>query len=232
MSADERDYTGVDNLEAMAGAHNYNDFLLRLVRSGAAPGSRTVDFGAGVGTFADRLRNDFDITCVEADPGLQGTMRAKGLAVASDLGELGEGTIDYVYSLNVLEHIEDDLGVLRDWWTVLRPGGTVLVYVPAFRVLYGPMDSKVGHVRRYSRVELRTVLDRAGFLVERLEYADSLGYPASMAAKSVGTKDGVLDPGLVRLYDRVVFPASRVLDVVSRRLVGKNLWALARKPLT
>jgi ubiquinone/menaquinone biosynthesis C-methylase UbiE len=223
-------YTGVDNLEAMAEAQNYNEFLVRLIRCGARPGARTLDFGAGVGTFAEQLHDDLQITCVEADEGLQQLLRRKGLDAAGDMGDLPDESFDYVYSLNVLEHIDDDFSIVKEWHRLLKPGGAALVYVPAFRLLYGPMDRKVGHVRRYSRIELRTILNRAGFEVERLEYADSLGYPASLVAKVVGTDDGTLDPKLVRLYDRAVFPVSRALDTVARRVAGKNVWALARKP--
>jgi len=231
MSTPETDaYGGVDNLEVMSEAVRYTQFLVELVKTGAPFGAAAVDFGAGTGTFAARLRDHFRITCVESDGRLQRKLRALDLAVVDELAQLERGSVDYIYSLNVLEHIADDAEVARQWHALLRSSGTLFLYVPAFRVLYGPMDRKVGHLRRYRRPALCRLLESAGFEVTAAAYADSLGFPASLAAKYFGRRDGALDPAAIRFYDRRVFPLSLEIDRATRRLFGKNVWVLARKP--
>ena len=74
-----------------------------------------------------------------------------------------DASFNYIYTLNVLEHIEDDAAALRSLHAKLTDGGKLLIYVPAFPVLYTSMDAKVGHVRRYTRDTLMTRVTAAGF---------------------------------------------------------------------
>src|SRR5262245_18529388 len=136
----------------MEEAINYNRFLGELARADAMPGRTIVDFGAGIGTFSPQLATSrFPVTCVEADARLRGGLENKGLPVRGSLDELPNGSVDYLYSLNVLEHIEDDAAIVHVWARKLRPGGRLLVYVPAFNILFSSMDRKVGHFRRYKK---------------------------------------------------------------------------------
>jgi SAM-dependent methyltransferase len=223
-------YTGTDNLEVMADAVNYNQFLVDLVAQRTTPGQRILDFGAGVGTFAVRLSGlGRDTACVEPD-GAQATLiRNMNLAVYEDVEQVEDQSIDFVYSFNVLEHIADDTGTLKALHRKLKPGGRLLLYVPAFASLYSSMDTKVGHLRRYRRGELISKATAAGFVVTSASYVDCLGYFAAMIYKYAGPKDGSLNPISVQLFDRYAFPASRVLDNVFGRLIGKNLLLLAHR---
>jgi len=222
-------YTGVDNLEVMQEAENYNRYLFELVRKHAATAKRMIDFGAGTGTFAEPCNAlGYDITAVEPDERLRALLGTKGIAVAADLTELPDQTFDYAYSLNVFEHIRDDIDALRTLRSKLVRGGLLLVYVPAFPLLFTSMDTKVGHVRRYTRATLLASVTAAGFAVERIEYADSLGFLATLAFKLLDNGRGDVNRRMLRLYDRVAFPVSRAVDRVARRWFGKNLLLLAR----
>ena len=217
-------YTGVDNLEVMQEAVNYNRYLLDTVREYAPARARVLDFGAGGGQFAAPLQaQGMDITALEPDQLLQQRLRAQGLRVAGSTAELPDGTFDYIYTLNVLEHIEDDATALRTLRSKLTSGGRLLIYVPAFPVLYTSMDAKVGHVRRYTRESLTARVSAAGFRIERVAYADSVGFFATLAFKAIGNKDGNVSIGALKLYDRLIFPISRALDLVTQRWFGKNL---------
>ena len=223
-------YTGVDNLEVMQEAVNYNRYLLDTVRKYAPAGARVLDFGAGGGQFAAPLKaQGLDITALEPDQLLQQRLRAQGLRVAASLDEVADGSLDYIYTLNVLEHIEDDSAALRGLHAKLTDRGRLLIYVPAFQVLYTSMDAKVGHVRRYTRGSLMARVRAAGFRVDHVAYADSLGFFATLLFKLSGNKQGNVSLGALKLYDRVVFPLSRVLDLVSRRWLGKNLLLICTK---
>lgn len=223
-------YTGVENLEAMREAERYNRFLVDLVmrhRQGAGP---ALDFGAGSGTFAALLRDrGLPVRCIEPDGHLQGLIAGQGLDVIGDSTAIPDGSVDYVYSLNVLEHIEDDRAALAEIHRMLRPGGRVLLYVPAFQVLYSTMDKRVGHFRRYRRRPLSNLVRETGLHVEYSAYADSLGFLASLIYRYVGDQSGTISGAQVRTYDRFVFPVSRALDRLFGKAFGKNAYLVAIK---
>jgi SAM-dependent methyltransferase len=226
------DYSGRDNLEVMRDAVNYNKYLIELILSFARKGDTVVDFGAGSGTFSSPvIANGYSVTCVETDPILASSLERQGLAVLNDLAQAEDESIDYIYSLNVLEHIEDDTSVVALWYRKLRPGGRLMVYVPAFQMLFSSMDRKVGHIRRYSKGELRQKLAKAGFEIAVSRYADSVGLFATLAYKLFGNDDGTINRKSLIFYDRWIFPLSRQLDTITHQILGKNVYVLAIKKL-
>ena len=221
-------YSGADNLEVMSEAENYNRFLLDVVRRHARSGQRVLDFGAGGGQFAVPLaRPGLDVTALEPDEGLRERIAGQGVAAVAGPEQLADDHFGYIYTLNVLEHIPDDVAALRQLRAKLAAGGTLLVYVPAFPVLYTGMDAKVGHVRRYTRSSLTAAVRAAGFTIERCAYVDSLGFFATLLFKLVGDSSGNINRTALRLYDRAIFPLSRLIDTVTRRWFGKNLLLIA-----
>lgn len=232
MSAQQADqrYTGVENLDVMQDAVNYNRFLLNTVRDLAPRSGRVLDFGAGGGTFAVPMTQlGFDVTALEPDDRLRSRIVAAGVQAIASPDELTDSSLAYAYTLNVLEHIEDDVGALRQMLAKLASGGRLLIYVPAFPVLYSSMDANVGHVRRYTRRTLTAAVTAAGFAIERVAYVDSLGFIATLAFKAIGDRGGEINPRALRLFDRLVFPLSRVLDYAVHPWFGKNLLLIARK---
>jgi len=226
-------YTGVDNLEVMEAAENYNRYLLDEVRKYATTGKRVLDFGAGGGQFALPMSTaGFDLTAVELDQALHQHLISKGICAVRRLTELPDGAFDYAYTLNVLEHIEDDVGVLRQLHRKLSGVGRILIYVPAWPVLYTSMDRKVGHIRRYTRSTLVDCVSAAGFAVERVGYVDSIGFLATLLFKLLGNDDGNINRSALATYDRFVFPVSRTLDFLVRRWFGKNLLLVGRAATT
>lgn len=230
MTEDAFRYSGKDNLDAMRLATRYNAFLLAQIERYAPRDGRILDFGAGIGLFAGMLRDrGYRVSCLEVDPELAHGLEQQGFDTVRSPGELADASIDFLYSLNVLEHIDDDVAALTALAPKLRSGGRCLFYVPAFPVLFSAMDRLVGHHRRYTAASLTRSLESAGLRVGRVEYADSLGFPASLAYRIVGGS-GVLNPSSVGSYDRWVFPASRALDHITRRWFGKNVLAVAHRP--
>jgi len=225
------DYGGTDNLEAMAQAINYNSFLFDLAEGCSSEGATVLDFGAGIGTFAAEMRRrGLDVRCVEPDAQQALRLSKDQFVVYQSIDDSPVETFDYVYSLNVLEHIEDDELALRQIYQKLRPGGRLLVYVPAFQLLYSSMDRKVGHFRRYRKGDLAGRLARAGFKVSEARYCDSLGFFASLVFKLVGDESGSLNVRALVAYDRFLFPMSRLLDKLVDRILGKNVLAIAHRP--
>lgn len=224
-------YTGIDNLEVMQEAENYNRYLLQLVERHSGGARRMIDFGAGSGTFAiPCAKAGFDVTAVEPDEPLRALLTAAGLPAVPDTDALPDAGFPYAYTLNVLEHIADDVGALRSLRRKLAPEGILFVYVPAFPVLFTSMDAKVRHVRRYTRTTLRNSLLAAGFELETLRYVDSLGFAATLLFKTIDNGRGEVNRSMLRIYDRLAFPVSVAVDAVTHRWFGKNLLAVARNP--
>lgn len=223
---------GTENLEVMEAAVRYNAWLLDLVRGTLGPAHRVLDFGAGRGTFARVLNGEAgrEVVCVEPDAAARDVLAAAGLRASAASSDIGDASVDAVYTLNVLEHIDDDVAALRDLLRCTKPGGQLFIYVPAFDVLFSAMDRRVGHLRRYRRRQLLDRLQQAGFEVTQARYADSLGFFAALAYRLGGDRGGGINAAALVAYDRFVFPVSCALDSLTGRLFGKNVWALARRP--
>lgn len=230
MSGADRDFEAGHLFDAMDSAERYNRHILELALGYAGDATRAIDFGAGTGRLATALaQHGFDVTCIEPDPGLRARLVARGFTSVAALAELGAQRFDYAVSVNVLEHLHDDAGAVRALYEQLAPGGRALVYVPAFPLLWTANDTLVGHQRRYRRAPFERLFRDAGFAVDDVRYVDSLGFPATLAYRLVGRADGEITPRSVRLYDRLLFPVSRLLDRALHGVLGKNLVLRARR---
>jgi len=223
-------YSGVDNLEIMAEAVNYNAFLLGLVTAQARPDDQILDFGAGTGVLMRPLAAaGYHVSCIEPDERLRKRLQADGLRAHPTIAEVPEQSCDLIYTFNVLEHILDDADAVRSLRERLRPGGRLVVYVPAFPILFSALDRKVAHFRRYRYEGLAALLFGAGLRIDRIAYQDCLGFAATLLFKLVGNEDGTINRRALILFDRCVFPLSRFLDRFMGRWIGKNLFAVARR---
>src|SRR5919108_1240892 len=142
-------------------------------------------------------------------------------------GEVAIGApVDSAVAINVLEHLEDDVGSLRDLRGVVVPGGTVVLLVPGYPALYGEFDRAVGHLRRYTPATLRRAVEAAGLRVEVLRPVNLLGGLAWWAAVRVGGRSRPT-PTLVKLYDRLVVPLVRRLERRFRPPFGQSVLCVA-----
>lgn len=129
-----------------------------------------VEMGAGTGGMTGLfLERGFHGACHDLSEDNRRMARAHLSAygpviwVVECLDDLGEEAFDYLFAFEVLEHVKDDAGVLAGWVKHLKPGGGLLVSVPAHQRKYGKSDELVGHVRRYERRQLHDLLEGAGF---------------------------------------------------------------------
>jgi SAM-dependent methyltransferase len=144
------------------------------------------------------------------------------------MGEHEPESLDYVYTLNVLEHVPNDEELLREVFSRLRSDGRLFIFVPAFPLLWSELDNYVEHQRRYRRRPMVEMLRRVGFVPERARYADCLGFFAALLFKRAAQAE--ISPRAIWVYDRLLFPVSRVLDSLLGPFFGKNLAVICRKP--
>lgn len=154
-----------------------------------------LEIGCGQGAFGARLARDVAYLGVEPDPhsfavaqqriGSQGGKVING----TDAAVPPETTYDLVCAFEVLEHIEDDRAALSDWAPLVRPGGHLVLSVPAFQDRFGPMDRHAGHYRRYSPAGLAALLEEAGLTdVDVTVYGWPLGYALEAVRNRIDAK--------------------------------------------
>jgi SAM-dependent methyltransferase len=214
----------------MSLAVNYNTYLAGLIEREKGEEKNLIDHGAGLGIIAGILRDRGNrVLCVEIDPDHISHLEADGFKIARSLAHFSDHSLDFIYSLNVLEHIRDDTAEARMMAQKLKPGGRVFIYVPAFKALYSTLDKRIGHFRRYDRRSLTALAEAGGFRVEWCAYSDFLGGILWMFYKWANDPQGRLNPRLLVLFDRLVYPVSLVFDRVTSRLFGKNVMAALAK---
>lgn len=213
-------------------------------RLGPAPGRHAIlDVGSGTGTMIEHLSRFGDVRGVDFDPEAIRFCRERGVQaverIEGDRLPFADGSFDVVTSFDVLEHIEDDGAMLAEMHRVLRPGGTLLLAVPALPFLWGPQDEISHHHRRYRHAELGAAVTAAGFRLERLTYFNTLLFPPIAAVRVLGLNRGSgeaqsdfrLVPGarVNRLLARLFGAEARLLR--RRDLpIGVSLLALAERP--
>jgi len=205
----------------------------------AALGRRVLEIGCGLGNFTEQLRDrervvglDVDASCVAhhrerfADAP---HIRAEVMdAMSPAMLELRAERPDSIACLNVLEHIEDDLGVLRQMHQVLEPGGRVVLIVPAFMALYGPIDRNLGHYRRYTRPMVRKLAGAAGFGVAELRFMNTIGFFGWWANARLlkRTEQG---EGQIGVFDRWIVPVMRSVEGLVPPPFGQSLFVVLQR---
>jgi len=228
-------YSGTE-LDAMAEARNYCRWILDFF----APylGKKVIEIGAGAGTFSQLLLSTGHASeLVLFEPGanlfpLLQQRFANDPRVHLQSGSFNPSVLeepaDSIVLVNVLEHILDDNALLLQIRQSLRPGGHVLLFVPALEWNYGSLDKAFEHHRRYSKRTLRKKLEGAGFRVEHARYVNFLGIASWFLAGRV-LRQKTLRPSQVRWYDRWIIPWSFKLERIWEPPVGQSLVAIAVK---
>lgn len=203
---------------------------------------RIMEIGAGIGTMAKRwLTYADELHLVEPAKNLFHFLRENFHAFTnvslhhgnleetlSQNPDLASMAFDAVIMVNVLEHIENDAQVLKLIYRMLRPGGYLLIFVPAMPALYGSLDEKFGHYRRYTKAGLVTVCGKAGYEITHSRYFDIFGaFPWWLINRVFHSS--ALNPRMAKLYDRLVVPFARHAENVITPPFGKNLVLVGRK---
>ncbi len=160
-----------------------NAILNRLLYH--SPDFRLLDVGCGAGNMIHHLSRYGWVKGLEIDPRPVKVARERGYDV--DLFDVTKpmpfdpNTFDAITALDVIEHNEDDLAILGDSYRILKPGGHIIITVPALMWLWSHNDDINAHVRRYSARELKQKLEQTGFTVRRLTFNNFFVFPLAAA---------------------------------------------------
>lgn len=229
------DPVGAATLERLALAPRYNTWMFDRLMPWV--GDAVIEIGAGIGNLSAFLMDRKRVMLTDTSPHYLEALRSRfagkpHVSVARlflpevDPGAFGPG-FDTVICLNVLEHVEDDARSLRAILTLLKPGGRLVLLVPALPSIYGTLDRALGHYRRYGRRDLIRRFQDAGFRVPHTEYFNLGGIPGWWFTGRVLRRE-LIPQGSLRLYDALV-PLFRLERFLPWR-VGQSLIAVGERP--
>jgi SAM-dependent methyltransferase len=167
-------------LDELGEAKHFNSWVADLIAPGVH--GNVLEIGCGTGNFTGLLaRHANSVVAVDLDAEFIATARQRwtdpriGFHCCDATTEGWKAQFDTIVMLDVLEHLEDDVGFLQSLRRALRPGGRLVIKVPSGSWLYGTMDRAIGHYRRYSKKSLGLTLHNAGFCSRASFYFNRLG---------------------------------------------------------
>jgi len=219
----------------MAAAKNYFAWQARL----ALPelGRRVLEIGCGTGNFTSHLLDRELVVALDHEPQMLERLRERfpdapnlraALAEAEDeesVTQLANLDLDSCVCLNVLEHVRNDAAALRAMARAVRPGGAIVLIVPAFPSLYGPVDRKLGHFRRYTRDSLAATAHKAQLSVREMRYLNAVGFFGWWFNARVVKKE-IQSAAQIALYDRWIVPLAARLESLLPVPFGQSLYAV------
>jgi SAM-dependent methyltransferase len=210
---------------------------------GKAEDRRILDAGCGTGNNLAHFRRFGRTVGIDLSADALRLGRSRGVAAArGDLLSLpfADRSFDAVTSFDVIYHrwVADDRVAVREMVRVLRPGGLFLLRVPALKMLWGAHDEAVLSRHRYTRGEVRQLLEGEGLEVVRLTYANSLLFPVIAVRRTLdrllgrhGSDVGFLPAPMEWTFRNLLGLESRLVRRLSLP-IGASVFALARKPRT
>jgi SAM-dependent methyltransferase len=141
---------------------------------------KVLDIGSGAGNMAHHLAHYGQVVGLDPNPRPLAVAAGRGLDVVQSMGDqlpFATDEFDLVALLDTVEHIPDELGVFAECLRVLKPGGKLIVTVPAFMSLWSYNDEINAHQRRYTAPELAQKLEITGFRVKRISYNNFFLFP-------------------------------------------------------
>ena len=227
------------------------DMITRIVESLPRPdGFRMLDAGCGTGQMTKLLERYGEAIGLEIAPEALAFARKRGVGnlVQGSITDppFAAGSFDLVLSLDVIEHVENDVQIINSLFDIVKPGGHLIVTVPAFQSLWSQHDEINHHKRRYRVGQLERMFANAGFEVSRIAYCNSLLFLPVLVTRKAKTwlrrfrdADHIHEPE----SDLAHYPAPinnllyRIVSLETRLMrrwtvpFGVSILAVAQRPL-
>jgi SAM-dependent methyltransferase len=238
----EEDHIGFKTLDNISDADQLNGWMFSTIRPYCS--GHVLEVGSGIGnisrflleqpytvtvsdfreSYCERLRNAFN-----GNPRLAGVVRMD-LVDPSFARTFSAflGNFDTIIALNVIEHIKDDVTAIRNLRDLLKPGGRLIVLVPAFQFLYNRFDYNLGHYRRYRVPRIRELIRDQGFVIQRSRYFNALGMAGWFVSGTL-LRNSSIPKGHVWLYNKIIV-LSRLIDQLVFHRIGLSAICVGVKP--
>jgi SAM-dependent methyltransferase len=169
------------------------DYIAR--EAGLKPGARILEIGCGTGHNLPMLARFGEVDAIEIDAAARAIASERlgkpvGDAPLPELPGVPRASYDMIAVLDVIEHIADDVAALKAMADCLKPGGAILIAVPAHPWMWSAHDVVNHHQRRYTKASLDAAIRAAGLTHNGLRWFNSLLFPAAVAARLAGKMTG------------------------------------------
>lgn len=237
----ELDKEGLDTLLAISKADLFNSWTYKTIQPYIK--GNILEIGSGIGNisqyFLDNhqqiavsdLRENYLDFLREEFQGYSNLKSIYNIDLTDPSFEQKQVSIlnsfDSVFALNVIEHIENDRLALENCKKLLKPGGTLLILVPAFNGIYNSLDRELFHFRRYNRSMLEGRIKASGLIIEKSFYFNALGIPAWIWGGIV-SKQKTISSKQMNAYNKLV-PLARFIDRLTSHKLGLSVITIATK---
>jgi SAM-dependent methyltransferase len=228
-------YRGIQTLEVLEGAENYNKWIASRIKPYVK--SPALEIGAGTGNISEHMTNLKDLVLTDIDKNLVDSLEQKFAKYKNVKVEVFNASTNIskvkhkfksIYGVNVLEHIENDEKTLRNLYELLDKTGKLVLLVPAKKLAYNELDRSLGHFRRYEKDELTEKIKNAGFKVEEIEYFNMVGLLSWIIRNYISKNHGKLEKSQVKSFNWVA-PILKAVEPKRGLPFGISLIAVASK---
>jgi SAM-dependent methyltransferase len=230
------EYTIRDQL-LMSTARRYFQWQAKLTRKEI--GQRVVEVGCGIGNFTNTLTDRELVVCTDAVEacverhrqrfgGFPNIETCRMDVLDSAFRQLTRFQPDSIICLNVIEHIRDDHQAMRHMGSILGTAGRIVLLVPAFPSLSGPIDRNLNHHRRYTKRAVVDLADSAGLRIRKVIYLNFVGFfgwwvNAKILAREEHSKTQI------GVFDRYVVPLQSRLEALIPPPFGQSIFAVLER---
>jgi 2-polyprenyl-3-methyl-5-hydroxy-6-metoxy-1,4-benzoquinol methylase len=241
FSFKELDAEGLETLKVISDADNFNNWTFETIKpfcSGAI-----LEIGSGIGNISRRfIESDYDITLSDIRSGYRELLNEKfpqtgkqNKIIELDLAAVNFNIkyknllnkFDTVFALNVLEHIREDIEAVENCKSLLKPGGRLIILVPAFASLYNTFDRELHHYKRYGKSDLKYLFEINKLTVEKTFFFNAGGIPGWFISGNL-QKNKTIPSSQMKLFNSLV-PIFRLADKLFSRSFGLSVVCIGRK---
>jgi SAM-dependent methyltransferase len=227
---------GKSTLEVLEFAKNYNKWIATKILPFLS--EPVLEIGAGTGNITEFVLQVKHVFITDYDKKLLTFLKKKfnkkknlsiySLDIENAILKTHRNYFSSIYAVNVLEHIKNDEKALCNIRSMLKPGGRIVLLVPAKKAAYTRLDKELGHFRRYEKKELLEKLQRSGYAVEKIEFFNIVGLISWFARDKIDADHTKLKFYQIALFEGII-PVLRTVESLIKVPIGISLIVVGRK---
>lgn len=234
----ENDNIGKETLNIFAHTNNFNSWMYETISSHCS--GRILEIGSGIGNISQYLlksnsnvvlsdiRTDYLIHLRNRFPTAKRIVKLNlEIIDFSSEAVLDLGQFDTIVALNVIEHIEHDDLAISNCYKLLKPGGKIIILVPAYQIIYNKIDQELAHYKRYSSHSIQKLLIEKHFLVVESKYFNFVGL-IGWIFFGIISKQRKLPKRPVGIFEAFV-PLFKIIDFLLLNKMGLSVITIAKK---
>jgi len=237
----EFDAEGLETLQVISDAGNFNQWTFDTISPFCS--GKIIEIGSGIGNISECfIREGYDLTISDIRKNYRDFLKNRFPEISLQNKILPidlvhpdfeieyqhlVGKFDTVFSLNVIEHIEDDLQAVANCKKLLRTGGKLITLMPALQSLYNNFDKELFHFRRYNRKTMRALFEKNDMRVIKTFYFNSGGIVGWFISGSI-LKNKIIPANQMKVFDKMV-PLFRLTDKLLMKSVGLSVICVGQK---